>query len=268
MRGAPSGTGSPNRLSVSWAGFFGGLDRVLHRYENGPARVAPAAAVRRAALRRCAEWIIARQEADGCWGGIQPPWVYSLIALHSLGYGLDHPVMRRGLAGLERFVITEDTPDGPVRRLEACQSPVWDTVLSMIALADAGLPADDPALVRAARWVLAEEVPGPGDWQVRRPRLSPAAGRSSSTTTATRTSTTPRSRCSRCAEPCRTRTAQPVPMSPMSLVGSVGQTQRRRCAARCAGSRACSHATAAGARSTPTTRGNCARSSPSAISVR
>jgi squalene-hopene/tetraprenyl-beta-curcumene cyclase len=160
--------------SVSWAGFFNGLDRVLHRYENGPVRAAPAAAVRRAALRRCAEWIIARQEADGCWGGIQPPWVYSLIALHLLGYRLDHPVMRRGLAGLERFVITEETPDGPVRRFEACQSPVWDTVLSMIALADAGVPAGDPALARAARWVLAEEVPGPGDWQVRRPHLQPA----------------------------------------------------------------------------------------------
>ena len=159
--------------SVSWTGFFRGLDRVLHKYENGPARVAPAAAVRGAALRRCAEWIIARQEADGCWGGIQPPWVYSLIALHLLGYRLDHSVMRRGLAGLERFVITEDTPDGPIRRFEACQSPVWDTVLSMVALADAGLPAGDPALVRAARWVLAEEVPGPGDWQVRRPRLRP-----------------------------------------------------------------------------------------------
>jgi len=164
----------PPRLSVSWAGFFAGLDRVLHRYEDGPARVAPASAVRRAALRRCAEWIITRQEADGCWGGIQPPWVYSLIALHLLGYGLGHPVMRRGLAGLDRFVITEDTPDGPVRRFEACQSPVWDTVLSMVALSDAGLPADDPALVRAAQWVLAEEVPGPGDWQVRRPRLQPA----------------------------------------------------------------------------------------------
>ncbi len=164
---------SPRLPSVSWAGFFGGLDRLLHRYENGPARVAPAAAVRRAALRRCAEWIIARQEADGCWGGIQPPWVYSLIALHLLGYGLDHPVMRRGLAGLQRFVVTEETPDGLVRRFEACQSPVWDTVLSMIALADAGLPAGDPALVRAAQWVLAEEVPGPGDWQVRRPRLGP-----------------------------------------------------------------------------------------------
>ncbi len=159
--------------AVGWAEFFRGLDRVLHAYERGPVRTAPARAVRRAALRRCAEWIIARQEADGCWGGIQPPWVYSLIALHVLGYGLDHPVMRRGLAGLERFVTIEDSADGPVRRLEACQSPVWDTVLAMIALADAGLPAGHPALAQATRWVLAEEIPGPGDWQVRRPRLAP-----------------------------------------------------------------------------------------------
>src|SRR5215471_5532045 len=102
----------------------------------------PAAVVRRAALRRCAEWIIARQERDGCWGGIQPPWVYSLIALHLLGYGLGHPVVARGIAGLERFMIREDGPDGPTRRMEACQSPVWDTVLAMVALGDTGLKPD------------------------------------------------------------------------------------------------------------------------------
>ncbi len=184
--GAPGGSGgSPPRASRAavgrrdrpkdpgWAAVFGGLDRALHGYERRAHRAAPVRAVRRAAIRRCAEWIIARQEADGCWGGIQPPWVYSLIALRLLGYGLDHPVLRRGLAGLDRFTITEDTPDGPVRRMEACQSPVWDTVLAMIALADAGLPADHPALTRAADWLLEEEIAGPGDWQVRRPALVP-----------------------------------------------------------------------------------------------
>ncbi len=149
-----------------WSRVFNALDRALHLYR-------PVKSVRRAALRRCAEWIITRQERDGCWGGIQPPWVYSLMALNLLGYDLDHPLMARGLAGLDRFTITEDGPDGPVRRLEACQSPVWDTVLIMIGLADAGLPSDHPALVQAGEWVLNEEIRGPADWQVRRPALAP-----------------------------------------------------------------------------------------------
>ena len=77
--------------------------------------------------------------------------------------------MRAGLAGLDGFVID----DVRGRRLEACQSPVWDTALAVVALADAGLPADDPALVRAADWLLREEVRVAGDWAVRRPRLAP-----------------------------------------------------------------------------------------------
>ncbi|MUN36233.1 squalene--hopene cyclase [Actinomadura litoris] len=147
-----------------WAEAFHALDRALRVYQRRPVK-----AVRRAALRRAAEWIIARQEPDGSWGGIQPPWVYSLIALNLLGHDVDHPVMRRGLQGLERFTIR----DGQGRRLEACQSPVWDTALAMTALADAGMPAGHPALEKAAAWVVGEEVKGPGDWQVRRPGLPP-----------------------------------------------------------------------------------------------
>jgi squalene-hopene/tetraprenyl-beta-curcumene cyclase len=148
-----------------WSLAFTALDKALHQIgPKIPARV------RRAALRRCADWIIARQEADGCWGGIQPPWVYSIMALHLMGYGLDNPIVARAVSGLERFTIREDG----LRRLEACQSPVWDTVLSMTALEDAGLPADHPALARAAHWVLDEEIRQPGDWQVRRPHTAPA----------------------------------------------------------------------------------------------
>src|SRR5205823_1743160 len=97
------------------------------------------------------------------------PLPFDLDALRLRGYALDHPVMRAGLDGLERFVIG----DGDTRRLEACQSPVWDTALAVIALTDAGIPADDPALVRAADWLLAEEVRVRGDWAVQRPGLEP-----------------------------------------------------------------------------------------------
>ena len=150
---------------ATWAGRFQLLDRALHRYEKRPL-----GALRRHALRVAAEWIVRRQEADGSWGGIQPPWVYSLMALELLGYPLDHPVLRRGLAGLDGFTIVADG----MRRLEACQSPVWDTCLTMVALADAGLPAGHPALQRGAEWLLAEEIRVRGDWAVRRPELAPS----------------------------------------------------------------------------------------------
>jgi squalene-hopene/tetraprenyl-beta-curcumene cyclase len=144
---------------------FQSLDRVLRRYERRPLR-----ALRRLSLRRAERWIIARQEGDGSWGGIQPPWVYSVIALNVLGYRLDHPVMSAALTGLDRFTIWDDG----VRRLEACQSPVWDTALALIALADAGLSPHDERLARATRWLLAEEITVVGDWAVRRPQLAPS----------------------------------------------------------------------------------------------
>ncbi|HEU0195522.1 MAG TPA: squalene--hopene cyclase [Gaiellales bacterium] len=160
-----TGSAKPaNYGPLSWENAFSQLDKALHVYEKRPLR-----SVRRRALNRAVDWIVARQELDGCWGGIQPPWVYSLIALNLMGYDLDHPVMKRGIEGLDRFTIHDEQG----RRLEACQSPVWDTVLAMTALTDAGLPGDHPALVKAADWVLGEEIKGPGDWAVRRPNLKP-----------------------------------------------------------------------------------------------
>jgi squalene-hopene/tetraprenyl-beta-curcumene cyclase len=151
------------------------LDRALRLYERRP--LGP---LRRLALGRAERWIVRRQEADGSWGGIQPPWVYSLMALHLAGYPIEHPVMRRGLEGIDRFMVEDrddavgvGAPPGLSRRLEACQSPVWDTALALVALADAGLPAEHPGLARAAEWLLAEEVLVRGDWAVMRPELEP-----------------------------------------------------------------------------------------------
>ena len=95
--------------------------------------------------------------------------MYSIIALHLQGYPLEHPVMAAALAGLDDFIIHDDRG----RRVEACQSPVWDTALALVALADAGVDEDDPTLVSAAQWLLDEEITVTGDWAVRRPRLAP-----------------------------------------------------------------------------------------------
>lgn len=157
--------GKPLAPMGSWGGVFQRLDKALHLYH----KVAPRK-VRKAAMNSAARWIIERQENDGCWGGIQPPAVYSVIALHLLGYDLEHPVLKAGLESLDRFAVWRE--DG-ARMIEACQSPVWDTCLATIALADAGVPADHPQLIKAADWMLAEEIARPGDWAVRRPELAP-----------------------------------------------------------------------------------------------
>ncbi len=153
----------PAPQTDAWGRAFGVLDRACHAYGRRPWGT-----LRRRALRTAERWVVERQERDGSWGGIQPPWVWSIIGLHALGYELDHPVIERALAGLDAFTIDDEHG----RRVEACQSPVWDTALSVIALLDAGIPASDPAVVRACEWLVAQEGSTRGDWAVRRPELT------------------------------------------------------------------------------------------------
>ena len=141
------------------------VDRALHAYARTPVR-----RLRNASLARAVRWILERQEADGSWGGIQPPWVWSLIALHASGLGLDHPALARGLQGLEGFTVE----DAQGRRIEACQSPVWDTALAVIALLDAGIDREHPSIRRASDWLVAREIRHRGDWTKRRPQLEPS----------------------------------------------------------------------------------------------
>ena len=146
---------------------FFAIDAVLRRYHRLPWHPG-----RELARTRAEQWIVAHQEADGSWGGIQPPWVYSLMALHAIGYGVDHPVIRRGLVGMhERWMLRRR--DGRVR-VQACLSPVWDTALALVAMLESGGDARDPEVRKATRWLLDKEVRVPGDWCVRVPDVEPS----------------------------------------------------------------------------------------------
>jgi squalene-hopene/tetraprenyl-beta-curcumene cyclase len=152
------------RRRLSWHGFFLLADKLFKLYERLPWQPG-----RKRALQRVEEWIVEHQEADGSWGGIMLPWVYSLIALKSLGYSNDHPVMAKAIAGLEGFIVEDER----TFHLQPAVSPVWDTALSIIALSDSGLEGKHPALVRAAEWLLDEQVLTGGDWQVKNRHTEP-----------------------------------------------------------------------------------------------
>jgi squalene-hopene/tetraprenyl-beta-curcumene cyclase len=126
-------------------------------------------ALRRRAFESAEKWVRARQEADGGWGGIQPPWVWSIVMLAALGHGFEDEQLQRAVEGWGGFMVD----DGDRLRPEACQSPVWDTALAVLGLRACGVPADHPQLRKAGEWLLAEEVTVPGDWSVRVPGLAP-----------------------------------------------------------------------------------------------
>lgn len=139
--------------------LFAWADRAMVWYGSLPFQPG-----RATALKLCTEWILRRQEADGCFGGaIQAPWIYSLLALRAQGFPLDHPVLKAGLDAAFNEPWAQRTKHGTY--LQCCTSPVWDTLLSLLALTEAGLDCQRSGTVaRGLTWALGQQVAAPGDW--------------------------------------------------------------------------------------------------------
>ncbi|KAK8126601.1 squalene-hopene-cyclase [Apiospora kogelbergensis] len=121
--------------------------------------------LRKVALRKCIDWLLEHQEKEGEWAGFFPPMHGSLWALVLEGYPLDHDVIQRGFAALERLAV-HDTAG---KRLTATVSPVWDTALMASSLCDAGLRSDG-RICQAAAWLKCRQILGSkGDWRVYSP---------------------------------------------------------------------------------------------------
>ena len=149
---------------ISWENLYLLMDRLLKAYRKFP--VKPGRGI---ALKRVERWVVEHQDADGSWGGIMLPWLYSLFALKELGYHDDHPVLKRGMEGLENFIVEDERGF----RLQPAVSPVWDTAWVVIALRESGFPPDHPTLVQAARWLLRKHIRVKGDWAVKNPHIEP-----------------------------------------------------------------------------------------------
>lgn len=150
---------------LDWGKFFRGVDLGLKALER--LRLRP---LRRKALKRAASWIQERFDDSDGLGAIFPPIIWSIIALKCLGHDDDSAEVQRAFHELEKLTISEGDTD----RLQPCKSPVWDTAITTIALRDAGVPAEHPAIRDSVTWLLSKECRRKGDWSVAHPTVEPS----------------------------------------------------------------------------------------------
>jgi squalene-hopene/tetraprenyl-beta-curcumene cyclase len=146
--------------TFTWRNFFLWLDQ-LHKFvENNNLRP-----FRKRALKKAEEWMLERFEGSDGLAAIFPAMLNALIALKALGYPDDHPQVIRAERELKK--LEHETEDSV--RIEPCFSPVWDTAIVAICLAESGVPPTHPALARASSWLMDKEIRFRGDWKYKNP---------------------------------------------------------------------------------------------------
>jgi squalene-hopene/tetraprenyl-beta-curcumene cyclase len=155
----------PTRRWMTWTNLFLALDQVI-KWVDASKLLGP---VRALAVRLARSWMLGHfADSDGL-GAIYPPIIYTIISLRCLDYRDASPEMRWALKQLDDLMIEEEN----TLRLQPCFSPVWDTALTLNALADAGVAGQHPAVQKAVEWLLHREVRRKGDWSVMNPQLEP-----------------------------------------------------------------------------------------------
>jgi len=143
---------------ISWTRFFLLWDDMLKGMEGkGPHWV------RSWALRLAENWMLEHLEDSDGLGAIFPGIVNTILAMKSLGYSDQDPRFKKELRELEKLELDR----GDRIEMEPCHSPVWDTAIAVIALAESGLDRKHPALTKSAEWLLQNEIRRPGDWRVK-----------------------------------------------------------------------------------------------------
>ena len=149
-----------NKRFFSIENIFMKLDHALHAYNRLPIKP-----FREFAIKLVLQWILEHQDEDGAWGGIQPPWIYGIITLYTEGFAHDQINLAKAI---DAFNLHWRVDRGEGIMLQASESPIWDTFLTMIALVDAGeTPGSCPELIKALDYVLAKENHYHGDWSVK-----------------------------------------------------------------------------------------------------
>ncbi|TWT62086.1 terpene cyclase/mutase family protein [Rubinisphaera italica] len=150
------------RSRIPWAWMFRQFDRGYKLIERcgGPP-------LRNKSIRIAAGWILERlQNSDGL-GAIFPPIVWSLVALKSLGFEDDSYEVVTTRQQLDALILQGKNAQGEKTvRLQPCKSPVWDTSIATLALAETGQADCKEAVAASSKWMRAQEIRSYGDWSI------------------------------------------------------------------------------------------------------
>ncbi len=180
---------------------FIALDRVLKRSMHRiPGRI------RQHALAEAERWTRARMQGDGGIGAIYPAMANAVMALKTLGCSDDDLDYLRGLKAVDNLMVHRKLKTGAIPMddgssgiaidnssaapelyptyltdtagnmefsfCQPCNSPVWDTCMSLSALCEAGYAGNNNGVAdRSIKWLFSQQITTPGDWSEKCPGL-------------------------------------------------------------------------------------------------
>ncbi len=178
------------------------LDRILKRTIH----LIPDS-VHKKAVDYAEKWTRAHMAGRGGIGAIFPAMANAVTALKLLGYDESDPDYARGLQAVDdlivdRFNVSEKSPSeftvvtggrelsaapeldisaekGTAENMEQCMcqpcnSPIWDTCLTLSAILEAGEDKDSGLVKKAVDWLFEQQIFVKGDWASKAPNLQGA----------------------------------------------------------------------------------------------
>jgi squalene-hopene/tetraprenyl-beta-curcumene cyclase len=150
-----------------WGYAFKALDVVLKRAEP----LFPKAA-RDRAIRLAVGFVTERLNGEDGLGAIYPAMANSVMMFDCLGYEPSHPDAAIAWLSVRKLIVD----DGVRAYVQPCVSPIWDTSLAGIAMAEAGFGStlSRAPVETASDWLVERQILDvKGDWAVRRPNVAP-----------------------------------------------------------------------------------------------
>lgn len=158
-------------------------DKLLKRINHLGEKLKRPRPLRYQALRACEKYIREHIEKTE---DIFPALSYGAMALKSLGFGLEDPIVQKALKALQSFqqpsgdilphIPSPVNPEAPppIVHQQCCISPVWDTAWAAVTLVEMGESPKQPYMKKTAAWLLDKQVRiTRGDWAVKNKKASP-----------------------------------------------------------------------------------------------